>query len=345
MRISVEESAWTTWRSPSRSRRIGCVLGRIAFALGLVAFVSPIGRSQGVAGSPDAALGVYSRMGESLLSQEILPRIMEALPAGERDLVRKVKVSVTSQTDPFRTGFVTRGGARSVEISAAFLAALDITIDATAFAIHSRNFRELPDYAADYGQFVREQWLEKSTPLVPIRLYPDYIGRPADEARSFRATPEYRELRLAMMRQTLAWMSAHYAGHLVLERRDPPRPGGPDAHEREKRIDSFASDLAHSAGFSPMPPLANTVLFSAIDHPQRDRSPHDWLCRAADVMEHGIGQLERDRRKASQPAQSGSSSEKLVRERADLERIRKSYGCARVEAGPSRPMSDREKQG
>lgn len=266
-------------------------------------------------------------MGESLLSQEILPRIMEALPAGERDHVRKVKVSVTSQTDPFRTGFVTRGGARSVEISAAFLAALDITIDATAFAIHSRDFRELPDYAADYSQFVREQWLEKSTTLVPIRLYPDYTGRPADEARSFRATPEYRELRLAMMRQTLAWMSAHYAGHLVLERRDPPRPGGPDAHEREKRIDSFASDLAHSAGFSPMPPLANTVLFSAIDHPQRDRSPRDWLCRAADVMEHGIGQLERERRESAGSPPDGIDSSQLTRERGELASIRVKYSC------------------
>lgn len=297
-------------------------LGLLGVLFAVVCSETP---AQGISPERDVALTTYQKMADVLLREEVLPLIIDALPLEDRDFARAIPVDITLEADPYRTGIVARDQGNAITISAAFLIALDIASDATAFAVHTRRYQDLPEFATQYSAFVRQQWWEKSSNPARANMFSNHIGWPDAAARAYRNSPEYRALRLAIMRQSLAWMSAHYMGHLVLDRRDLRRKRS-DARDWERKVDAFATDLAYEAGFSPMPPLTNTVFFVSVDHPNRDRSPQDWMCRATEVTQRGLDRIEAERRKdASQDKQTARPD--LTPEKSQLGRIRKLYRC------------------
>lgn len=273
-----------------------------------------------------AALEIYRAMGTEMLEREITSRLLDALPPKDRAAAGAVPVYVSAEHNPYRTGFEMRGDGRTIRISAGFLMALDITNDATALARRVGRYEELPGYAAELSYIIRHQWWEKERRHLSPRMYSEYIGLPSDEAAIFRQSREYRTLRLEMMRQSLVWINAHYYAHLVVERRgSSKKPIEPSA--AEGKVDALATDIAYSAGYSPMPPLANIIFFASIDHPGRDRLQTDWLCRATLVTKRGLEKGAPERR-AERARSSKDNPGSLRAEVGEIDRLRENYKCS-----------------
>ena len=273
-----------------------------------------------------AALETYKSMGAAMLDKEITKRLLDALAPKDRAAARAVPVYVSAEHNPYRTGFEMRGDERTIRISAGFLMALDITNDATALARRVNRYEELPGYAAELSYIIRHQWWENERRHLSPRMYSEYIGLQSDEAADFRHSKEYRTLRLEMMRQSLVWINAHYYAHLIVERRGSSKKAIENSAS-EVKVDALATDIAYSAGYSPMPPLANTIFFASIDHPARDRLQTDWLCRATLVTKRGLEKGARERR-ADATRVSKQVEEGLRSEVAEIDRLRKNYRCS-----------------
>lgn len=269
---------------------------------------------------------IYRSMGTEMLEREITRRLLEALPPKDRAAAEAVPVYVTAEHNPYRTGFDSQKIERTIRISAGFLMALDITNDATALARRVGRYEELPGYAAELSYVIRHQWWEKEPRHSTPRMYSEYIGLPSAEASDFRQSREYRLIRLEMMRQSLVWINAHYYAHLIVERRSPSKKPI-ENRASEAKVDVLATDIAYSAGYSPMPPLANTVLFASIDHPDRDRHQADWLCRATLISKGGLEKGARAR-SADTTGRSKGGAEGLRSEVAEIDRVRRSFKCS-----------------
>ena len=285
--------------------------------------------TQAVQAQPDAApistaLEIYRAMGTEMLEREITRRLLEALPPKDRVAAEAVPVYVTAEHNPYRTGFDPQKSERTIRISAGFLMALDITNDATALARRIGRYEELPGYAAELSYVIRHQWWEKEPRHLSPRMYSEYIGFPSVEASDFRQSREYRLIRLEMMRQSLVWINAHYYAHVIVERRGSSKKRLENSAS-EAKVDALATDIAYSAGYSPMPPLANTVLFASIDHPGRDRLQTDWLCRATLITKRG---LEKGAHARWAETTGRSKAEGLRSEVAELDRVRSSFKCS-----------------
>lgn len=252
------------------------------------------------------------------LLKDIVPRLIAAFPEKDRAFARSVAVDVTLDLSPYRTGIEIRKGVPTIVFSAGFLVAQNLASDATAVARRTNRYQALPGYAAEFSYIMRYQWYEGQRGRPSPRTFAEYIRWPAAQARAFRTTEEYHALRKEMMRQLLAWASAHYYSHLIWQRHTTESRRVTDEHVAQEKIDAMAIELAFSAGYSPMPPLVNTVLFSSIDHPDRDRLQADWMCRATAVSQAGLIRAAQER-----------PDPDLKGELSGLDTIRAAYSCAR----------------
>lgn len=307
-----------------RSQRLRATL---RIGLVLLLYGPCLAQSTGGDQLSESGLQQYQRLAERALD-DILPRLIGGLPVDQKASIGARPVVIIQERNPYRSGFVNSPGTPPrFEMSSALVAALDITSDATALAAFTRRNDDLLKYAVDFSEALRSQW-EPNRPGIrrEPRLFFEQIGLTRSAYESLRSKSEYQVLRIAVMTQTLAWISAHQMAHWSLEPRLAAKAVEPSVSEG--KVDELAGELVYQAGFSASPPLANAVLFASVDHPERDAVPRGWACRATEIAARGIQYAERDPSAISKLRIDEDPRKYYSRQKDELKRLQKASGCS-----------------
>lgn len=277
----------------------------------------------------DAGLQQYQQLATRALTGDILPRLIAVVPKNQREIIGTTPVVVVLERDPYRSGFTHRPkDPPRFELSTGLIAALDIASDATALAARTGENRKLLRYATDYSAALRSQWSDAARERKSPKMFAEHIGLDRKRYEALRTEMQFQELRIAMMTQSLAWISAHQMAHWLLEREELKSTEELAKHERD--VDRLASDLAYRAGYSAAPPLVNTVLFASADHPERDRTEAQWVCRATEITGRGMEYAQRDSEAVIRYGSQKAASKYFDRQQRELVKLRKEFKCPKV---------------
>lgn len=263
--------------------------------------------------------------------REIVTRLLEVIPAPERETLGLILSRTTSEQSPFRSGIRHRSS-RSHDIywSSGFLAALKTGSDAALIADRTQSGRELVTYSKYFVSTIQARWGEThgrgrtEPPLSFAEYLPRIRAVDPERLRSAVGDPLDASLNL----QSLAWVTAHQveharwtAQHTFIPKRITP--------ELERAFDRNASALAHEAGYAPTPVFTNALLFSAVEYPGQGVFA---LCRAVGILADGFAIADEEAASKRHRGSASSVEQYLKAQREGFDRLRLATGCARDRA-------------
>lgn len=227
----------------------------------------------------------YPRAAELVLEREIVPKLLAALSAEERQRLQPVSATVIASNDPLRIALESgrRKGTRLV-VSSSFLARQDALIDGSVIASATTGHeRQLIEYSVEVARVAVRDGEVARAESPPFW---QFIGWTAARYQTFSADPRFATLRQRATTQTLAWLAATlmterlYSDSVVGGAElDAPR-AAPSVRER-------ATDLLLRAQLGPVPAWSVAILFNAIRDPDANDS-NPWICGARDVLETAV---------------------------------------------------------
>lgn len=290
-------------------------------------------------GTADHALGAIQTLaGEASKSEEprardeegeIVTRLIEVLPAAEREALGIILSRTTSEESPFKSGIRHRSS-RSHDIywSRGFLAALKTGSDAALIADRTQSGRELVAYSKYFVSTIQARWGDthgrgRTEPPLSFAEYLPRI-RAVDPERLRSAVEDPLDAPLNL--QSLAWVTAHQieharwtAQHSFIPKRITP--------ELERAFDRNASALAHQAGYAPTPVFTNALLFSAVEYPDRGVFA---LCRAVGILADGFAIADAEPASKRHRGSASTVEQYFKTQREGFDRLRQATGCARA---------------
>ena len=223
--------------------------------------------------------------------QVIKPKFMSVMPASEKAVLNSIDFRFMPGGGSFDAFAATLRGQRIILISGAFVAFMDVALDALIVSKHFGIYEQfLPylDYANSKGLENVVRW-RAHQPLQLIPYFCAYAHINPHEAAAFMNSEIYRSEISWLRVHSLAYVIGHEIGHHVHN----DHGSATDAEQREREIaaDRYSLRLTLKAGFSPLPAIAVMLFFHEMGGDSRHPRP---LCRAFAFATRGYPPLLRD---------------------------------------------------
>lgn len=309
---------------------------RIAFSVRLV--VAALGYALAVpsalAFDPKPASRTAREATAEDTQRQILPLLLATIPSAERASLGRIVFRTTEDENPYQSG-ITHRSSRSHEIylSRGFISAVAGGSEAALITQRTQSSRELIGYSKYYISVLQARWAHypaESRTREPLD-FEQYLARLKKVDSGLLRSATEDPIKNLLTTQTLAWVIAHYVEHSRWLAQHRMIPGGVTV-ELERIFDRKASELAHRAGYSPMPVFTNALLFSALESPRHGGSA---LCRGIGIVSDGLQVVDKEPDSTAHSTSTSAAEDYLLAQRSELDRLRLATGCAISPAEPS----------
>jgi len=167
------------------------------------------------------------------------------------------------------------GRDNSISFPIGYLLTLDHIADGMVMALTVGG--DCPQQFAQYFEEIRNSYVAnlQALPTHTPRSMESRCGISDNRAARLRADGNYYNARVAMIVDSLAAVSAHELGHIVLNHKPCMSIAPSDSRRQETEADDFGFQLAKDAGFNPLAALATTYsFFSELEGLKFDASTH-----------------------------------------------------------------------